>query len=63
MNNHLHGFVLMKPPNKESTFSKVDGFEDGVMSDISEEASECESDSEEEEDVNWPPFKTGLIQQ
>lgn len=35
----------MKPPYKESTFSEVDGFGGSDMSDISEEALECESDS------------------
>lgn len=41
----------MKLPNKESTFSEVDLFEDGDMSDLNEEVSECESDPEEEEDM------------
>lgn len=42
----------MKPPYKESTFSEVDGFGGSDMSDISEEALECESDSEEQDTYN-----------
>lgn len=50
--NFFHKFFSMKPPYKESTFSEVDGFGGSDISDISEEALECESDSEEQDTYN-----------
>ncbi|KAK9192424.1 hypothetical protein WN944_003114 [Citrus x changshan-huyou] len=47
--NFFHRFVSLNRHNKESTFSEVDGFEDGDKSNIHEEVSE--SGSEEKEDV------------